>query len=76
MNSNDSIRRAWAIGVASILAMGGVLILPSAAQADQLGGDSGPAAVCPDPGFDAGLDIDDIVAARKVEMAQAFVDRG
>ena len=29
MNSNNSSRRAWAIGVASILAMGGVLILPS-----------------------------------------------
>ena len=71
MNSNNSSRRAWAIGVASILAMGGVLILPSPAQADQLGGDCGPSVrrVCSWP------DIDDIVAQRKVAMAPAFVDR-
>ena len=71
-NSNHSSRRAWAIGVASILAMGGMLILPSPAQADQLGGDCGSSVrrVCSWP------DIDDIVAQRKVAMAQAFVDRG
>jgi hypothetical protein len=44
MNSNDSSRQAWATGVASILVMGGALILPSAAQADQLAGDAAPSA--------------------------------
>ena len=72
MNSYDSSRRAWAIGVASILVMGGVLILPSAAQADQLGsGDCCPSA----PRLYSGLDIVDIVTDRKVAIAQAFVDR-
>jgi hypothetical protein len=75
MNSKEHSRQGWAIGVVSMLAMGGVLILASAAQADQLGGDGGPAAACPNPGFDAGLNIDEIVAQRKVEMAQAYVDR-
>ena len=70
-NSNDSSKRAWAIGVASILVMGGLLILPSAAQADQLGGDGGPSA----SRLYSGLDIDDIVAQRKVAMAPALVDR-
>ena len=72
MNSNDSSRWARAIGVASILVMGGVLNLPSAAQADQLGGEGGPSA----SRFYSGLDIDDIVADRKVAMAQALVDQG
>lgn len=63
-------RQALAIGVASILVMGGMLLLPSAAQADQFGGDCCPSA----PRLYAGLDIDDIVAQRKVEMAQALID--
>ena len=71
MNSKNVNKLRWAIGVASILVMGGVLNLPSAAQADQLGGEGGPSA----SRFYSGLDIDDIVADRKVEMAQAFVDR-
>ena len=75
MKSKDNSKQAWALGVASILAVGGVFVLPSPAQGDQLGGGGGPAAVCTDPGFDAGVDIDDIVAQRKVEMARAFADR-
>ena len=71
MNSKNVNKSRWAIGVASFLVSGGMLILPSAAQADQVDGGGG----LPASHLYFGLDIDDIVADRKVEMAQAFVDR-
>ena len=73
MNSKNINKKRWAIGVASFLVSGAMLILPSAAQAaqaDQLDGGGSSASR-----FYNGLDIDDLVADRKVEMAQALVDR-
>jgi len=71
MNSKNSSRHGWAAGVASILVMGGLLSHPSVAVADQLEGDGGPAAVCPQ----GGPGIDDVVAQRKIAAAQEYVDR-
>jgi hypothetical protein len=71
MNSKNSNRHGRVAGVASILVMSGMLIHPSVAVANQLEGDSGPAAVCPQ----GGPDIDNVVADRKVASAQAYVDQ-
>jgi hypothetical protein len=71
MNSKNSSRYGWAAGAASILVMGVMLIHPTDAVADQLEGDGGPAAVCPQ----GGPDIDDVVAERKIATAQDYVDR-
>jgi hypothetical protein len=80
MNARQGIkhqRLPLLAGIASIMLAGAAVVAPSAASADQLdGGASGVAVDVASPGASfASGDVDDVVAYRKVAMAQDRVDR-